>query len=76
MNATAQRKATRTLLERYRFAQEAGCIDIDENGGVVVDKSANDPNLADDLVAALPAQVLAAGHGVIIGALGGLNSPR
>jgi hypothetical protein len=75
MNATAQKKE-RTLLERYEFAQAAGAIDIDEEGGICVDPSINDSTLADDLLNELPASILASGHGYILGALGKLRSPR
>ncbi len=66
MNATAN------LLSRYEQAYNNNYVDIDEEGGVIVATEANDPTLADDLVASLPAIVLAAGHGVILGALGKL----
>ena len=68
---------TETLLERYKSAVNAGAIDIDDDGGVRVDgPSINDRSLADDLVAKLPATILASGHEAILTALGGLNSPR
>jgi hypothetical protein len=56
-----------TLLERFDRAESDGKIDISEEGGVL--PIVADPTLADELVARLPANILASGSGAIRNAL-------